>query len=38
MRYFLNGIDDRTFQTHREQLLKVDRNEIVDAAQMYAGN
>jgi len=38
MRYFLNGIDDTAFQTHREQLLEVGRNGIINAAQTYAWN
>ena len=35
MRYFLHGIDDHLFQSHREQLLEVGRNAIIDAAQTY---
>jgi len=38
LRYFMYGIDDSAFQSHREQLLEVGRNGIIDAAQTYALN
>jgi len=36
MRYFQHGVDDSMFQLHREQLLEVGRNGIIEAAQTYA--